>query len=605
MNSGKKLIGRLAKNPGSRRTVFALVVILSAFMAWLVIGAFIAKSNLDDARTSAENAKDSLLSGKSDEAVEWAQKANSSAHAAQSAAHSLPWNIAAAVPFLGTPLKTSQQITNVVVGLSEDVLLPAARKGAAISPSKLLDGKRIELGILREQQSTLEELSGAAARVDASAQAIAKPAYLSFIGTARLQLQSQTSRLARLLTNSSIAAQLAPSMLGGDGPRTYLIGFQTNAEARGTGGLLGGFAVLRFENGTPVVDKLASNVDLADSSARIDLGPEYDEVYGFANPYTDFRNSNLSSHFPYAAQIWKSMWEEKSKTRIDGVIAVDPVALSYVLGALGPISLPDGEVVSQDNVVDLTQSKAYIRFPVNSDSTPTEISLNQIARKKYLQDIAGEVVKKLTDGVQSARPLLDALGRAASERRIAVWSAVPADQELLEQTPLAFSIPEDAAPYAAVVINNLAGNKMDYYLRREIEYVADGCKGDRRNSTVTVRLENTVGDEQLPDLVAGQWGPLGGADIKMPKGTMVTSVRLIATNGATLRSVTLNGERTVASVNLERGHPSFEVQLAIPPRDSAELSFQLSEPTSPGIARVPVQPLIDNPEPSVGVPTCS
>ena len=33
-----------------------------------------------------------------------------------------------------------------------------------------------------------------------------------------------------------LAARLAPSMMGGDGPRTYIMGFQTNAEARGTGG---------------------------------------------------------------------------------------------------------------------------------------------------------------------------------------------------------------------------------------------------------------------------------------------------------------------------------------------------------------------------------
>ncbi len=32
--------------------------------------------------------------------------------------------------------------------------------------------------------------------------------------------------------------------------------------------------------------------------APIDLGPEFDQQYGFTNPTTDFRNSNQSSHFP-------------------------------------------------------------------------------------------------------------------------------------------------------------------------------------------------------------------------------------------------------------------------------------------------------------------
>ena len=98
----------------------------------------------------------------------------------------------------------------------------------------------------------------------------------------------------------------------------------------------------------------------------------------------------------------------------------------------------------------------------------------------------------MTGPLQSPRKLLDALGRAASERRISVWSASPADQKLLEETPLAHMVPDDDAPYAQVIINNLAGNKMDYYLKREIEYAADGCDGDMRNSTVTVRLTNTA-----------------------------------------------------------------------------------------------------------------
>lgn len=181
---------------------------------------------------------------------------------------------------------------------------------------------------------------------------------------------------------------------------------------------------------------------------------------------TDYRNSNQSAHFPYAAQIWQSMWAQQTGMNVDGVIALDPIALSYILDAVGSITMPDGEVVTQDNVVELTESTAYVRFPDD-----------QVARKQYLQDIANQVVRKVTGDIKSPRKLLDALGKAVSERRIAVWSSNPDEQALIEQTPLANVIPDDPAPYAEVVINNLGGNKMDYYLTREIEYVADGCTG--------------------------------------------------------------------------------------------------------------------------------
>ena len=588
--------------PGVRWGALAATVIVVIFIGWLGFEGLAAKSSLEQARTSAEQSKDALLSGKSEDATRFAENAQFHARQARSATHSLPWNIAAAVPLLGSPLKTTQQISDVVASLTDDVLLPAAGMGAGLSPDKLIDGTRIDLKLLRAEQPRLTELSAAAAKLDAEAQSISNPAYFSLIRDARSQLQDQTFQLARLLGNTSLAAQLAPSMLGADGPRTYLMAFQTPAEARGTGGLLGGFGILRFDNGTPTVDTLGSNRPLLRAAASIDLGPEFTKQYGYTNPYSDYRNSNVSAHFPYPAQIWRSMWEQTSGTSVDGVIATDPVALSYILGAVGPVELPDGEIVSQDNVVELTMSTAYFRYPNRDDQT---------ARKEYLQEIAKEVVKKLTGQVKSPRLLLDALGRAASEGRIAIWSALPAEQKLLEQTPLAHIVPDDAAPYAAVIINNLGGNKMDYYLEREIEYVADGCDGNMRNSTITVRLRNTA-PEGLPPSVAGLDGlvrrgatPRDWVPGEFPEGTMITSVRVLATKGATLMSVLANGKRTGAIVQTERGRPAFEVQVAIPPGQSGELTFRLSEPTSPGEPRVPIQPLVDDITPVIAVPACS
>jgi hypothetical protein len=51
--------------------------------------------------------------------------------------------------------------------------------------------------------------------------------------------------------------------------------------------------------------------------------------------------------------------------------------------------------------------------------------------------------------------------------------------------------------------------------------------------------------------------------------------------------------------------PTFEIQVAIPPGTSGELAFHLSEPTSPGVPRVPIQPLVDSVTPAVTVPVCT
>lgn len=577
-----------------RWTGLVLLITAVAFGCWLGFQAFQVKSNLGEARHSARQAKDALSQGNAEAAAKWVREAHSEAQTARDAAHSLPWAVASAVPWLGSPFEAARQISDVVLGLVDDVLQPSEQVGAAISPNRLLEGNRLNVQLLRDAAPKLNEISAATTRLDADARAISDPKYLSAIRDARTQLQTQISGISKLIQNTALAAHLAPAMMGADGPRTYFMGFQTNAEARGTGGLLGGFGILRFDNGTGTVDNLGANTELKGISAPIDLGPEFAQQYGFTNPFTDFRNSNISSHFPYAAQIWSSMWAQQSGMNVDGVIAIDPVALSYVLGAVGSITMPDGEVVTKENVVELTESTAYKRFPTD-----------QIARKNYLQDIANAVVKRMTGRIEAPRQLLDALGKAVSERRIAVWSSSPADQALLEETPLAHALPDDPAPYAEVVINNLGGNKLDYYLRREIEYAADGCDGETRESTITVRLKSAAPNGPLPDYIGSSAGLLPEIPIEIPRGTMLTSVRLLATKGAQLSSALSNGQRVPVFTDTERGHPSFEIQVAIPPGQGGELSFHLSEPSSPGAPRVPIQPLVDSVTPVISVPECT
>jgi uncharacterized protein DUF4012 len=284
------------------------------------------------------------------------------------------------------------------------------------------------------------------------------------------------------------------------------------------------------------------------------------------------------------------MWEQQSGTTVDGVIAIDPVALSYILGAVGPVKMPDGEIITADNVVELTESTAYIRFAEDNK-----------ARKQYLQDVASEVVKKMTGRVASPRQLLDALGKAVTERRILVWSAVPIEQQILEETPPAHVVPKGPAPYEAVVINNVGGNKIDYYLTRQIEYTAGGCSAKIRRSTVTVRLTNNVPDAPLPDYVIGQSGLLG-TPLVVPKGVNVASVSLLATANAQLRSATLDGKNAkIFPAGMERGHPIFETRVQIERGQTVELI----EPTTRGVARVPIQPLLDDVIPVVSVPECT
>lgn len=566
---------------------------VAAVVAWGGYVAFEAmqvKSNLERARDHATTTKDALLAGNSDQATLAASDAARYAERAQSSTDSLSWRAAAAVPWLGSPLETTRQITGVVRGLTDDVLTPAVQAGSVLSPDRLIsEGARIDLGPLREAAPALADSAAAAAELAAKADAV-DSTFLGAVDSARIQLQEQTADLSQLLGNVSTAAEIVPSMMGADGPRTYFIGFQTNAEARGTGGLLGGFGELRAVDGAVRVEDLGSNKELStDSKQPLDLGPDFEKQYGISRPTTDFRNSNVSSHFPYAAQIWRSLWAQESGEQVDGVIATDPVALSYILDVVGPVTMPDGEKVTADNVVELTESTAYSRFANNNN-----------ARKAYLQTIAGKVVERMTGRISNPQALLEALGRGASERRIAVWSANPTEQQVLEGTVLGHTVPDDPAPYAGVVVNNLGGNKLDYYLEREIDYTAESCVGDTRKSTVTVRLTNTLPPGDYTKYVAGMFDNPAGA----PVGTNLTNLSLVATQGAKLNKVTVDGKPAFAFTGAERGHPVFDIQTQVRQGQTVEVKYELTEPAAVGEARVPVQALIDPVKTDVDVPMC-
>lgn len=566
--------------------VGALVVV--GFIGWLGYEGLQAKSNLEKAQDFATQAKDALLAGDTDRARVVAGDADRYAQDAQSSVDSVPWRIAGAVPFLGSPFDSTRQMTTIVSGLTEQVLLPAVDAGSAVSPDQLiLDGARINLAALRDAAPVLETTSAAITDLDEQAQNV-DSTWLGLIDDARVDLQEQVSELSGLLNNTSLAAQIAPAMLGADGPRSYFIGFQTNAEARGTGGLLGGFGIVRATDGSVTVDDL-SRRDFRGPYEPIDLGPDFDQAYGASSPTTRAVNSNVSPHFPYAARIWQSMWRQETGEIVDGVIATDPVALSYILKAVGPVTMPDGERITAENVVDLTESTAYERFADNND-----------ARKRYLETIAARVVERMTGSISNPQALLNGLGRAVSERRIAVWSSNQNEQVLLETTPLAHVVPETEAPFAHVFINNLGGNKLDYYLQRKIEYRANTCEGERRDSRVTVTLKNALPPGDYTNYVAGMFDN----PINAPFGTNLTDLTLLSTEGSRLKKVTVDGRPLFAFVSSERGHPMFSVQIPIPQGQSIEVIFELDEPAVSGEPQVPIQPLRDTPTVLTDVPFC-
>ena len=273
----------------------------------------------------------------------------------------------------------------------------------------------------------------------------------------------------------------SPTLAGDDSAKQYLVAFQNSAEARGTGGILGAYAIVESNKGSLKVIETGSNEPLYGSSLEkipIDVPDEYKRLYG-ENPAI-LQNSNLSPHFPYGAEIWLALWKKEFGQTLDGVIAVDPTALSYILRATGPITLNSGEKITSENLVSDTLKDAYKRFEKDNK-----------ARKQYLVDIMNATVKHLNSGDYSKLKMAQAIRDGIVANRILFYSIDQSAQKKLSQTRLGGFMSLDSNNEFRTVIQNIDASKLDYYLDRSVEIESKSCEKDRQTQ-VRIRVTNTL-----------------------------------------------------------------------------------------------------------------
>ena len=270
-------------------------------------------------------------------------------------------------------------------------------------------------------------------------------------------------------------------LAGADKPKKYLISFQNSAEARGTGGILGAYALIELDKGNLKILRTGSNASLYGISLKeipVAVPAEFLNLYG-KNPAI-LQNSNLSPHFPYGAQIWLGLWKTKYGQQLDGVIAVDPTALSYILRSTGEIRLKSGEKITSENVVEETLKNAYERYEKDND-----------ARKQYLVEIMNATAVKLTTGEYSKVKMAKALRDGIKANRILIYSTNQSAQKQLEKVRLGGHLGLAANNEYRTVIQNIDASKLDYYLDRSVTIESKSCQNVKQTQ-VRIRVTNTL-----------------------------------------------------------------------------------------------------------------
>jgi hypothetical protein len=560
---------RLTVLGGVLAAALALALLLAVFATiWVTVRGAIAADFLRSAKASASDVVANIAD------PEAAAAAIDEVAADTATAHALTsdplWRTVELTPWLGPQLSAVSTVAAAADEVAANALTPLADVASTLSADAFRPtGGRIELsGFVAVQDAA----SRSAEAMTTATDAIDRINTAALIGPLRdivgevATTFDDTRTATEALANASV---LLPAMLGADGPRNYLVLFQNNAEWRSLGGISGAAALVHTDGGSLQLVQQ----DFAAAFPRFDpavlpLDPDVAAIYG-QRPGQWFHNVTQVPDFSVSGPLAQQMWALKHGLMVDGVLSIDPVALSYLLAATGPVTLPSGDTMTTDNAVQLLLNDVYARYP------------EPAAQNRFFAEATDAVFGAVLSGDLDAGRLLAALAQAGDERRLFLWSAHPEDQQVLEDTTLVGGLPETdaSATTFGVYLNDGTGSKMDFYQTVDASVSWASCTVDARGlasgvAQLSVTIANTAPVGELPGYITG-----GGAYGVAP-GSARTVGYLYLPEGYSLNSAELsNGAGFGGGIHEKRRVLSFDVVLAPGESLTASISAASDSPS--------------------------
>jgi UDP-GlcNAc:undecaprenyl-phosphate/decaprenyl-phosphate GlcNAc-1-phosphate transferase len=466
----------------------------------------------------------------------------------------------------------------VVPGLSPN--LSAAR--ALVSTGERLAKKGSEVARLAEaSQLSMPEgsippadlrrlapsLADAAAVLEASSARLARvdePYILPPLRRAIDGLEAVLQGQAPSAAAAAEGARLLPAVLGGDGPRHYFLGFQDNAELRGTGGFISHWGEVIAENGRMRLVRFGRLEELNDAGGgprELIATPEFLDRYREFDVARSWQQVNVSPDFPTTARVIAELYPQSGGRSVDGVLAVDTAGLAALLALSGPVQVPGWpEPISAANVVEVAHRGVYGRFPGPDERTAFLGELRRRAFEAFTSADLGNPGR-----------VIQALGEAVRGDHLMAYLDNGDEERLVRRVGADGAIPPVEGDALMVVNQNLSATKIDRYLRRRLRYVVT-LDPASRPANLRGRLELTLDNRAPPEGLPG--GATGAGDGRSAPGENRTYVSLYSPFEAS--SGTLDGEPLPLSVQPELGRLAQSATLSIPPMASRTLRLEVT-----------------------------
>lgn len=344
--------------------------------------------------------------------------------------------------------------------------------------------------------------------------------------------QDLTKLASDFMPQAKDVLENAPTALGVDGTKTYMVIFQNDKELRPSGGFLTAYTFASFKGGQLTTSKTDDIYNLDQSIASKPIAPAPILKYLPLVPKWNLRDTNLSPDFTISMSNFESLYKKSPMYKSnDGYIGADTYFLQALLRLTGPITTKStGDTFTADNVV--TKLETYAE----------KVFTNVPNRKGFLGDLMKEVIARLSSAKSDQWPtIIDTMLDAFNQKHVLLYSKDPNVQSLIEKYGWAGRIKteDQNEDYLHVNDSNFAGAKANLYIKekiiQDITVAADG--------TVTKKL--TV--QEINPVKTDGW----------LNGPYRDWVRMYVPLGSTLQS-TSGGEVKTATTQNELSHEMFE-----------------------------------------------
>ena len=568
---------RRSRSRGRRRALLRRILLSALVVGSLVLGVagwvgfrgWRAHAHLVNAAGLAGELSAHLVGGDTARAQRTLAALQEQSGAARRATADPGWWLGRQTPYAGANLSAVRQIAIAIDDLARQAFPALLRVDlGGLVPRE----GRLDLTGLRAVTTDLVEVDKTVQRTRTDLAAVPGDRLVGQVRQALEGLRGEIDRLAAITSAADRASRLLPPLLGVDGPRRYLLVSQNSAELRATGGMFGAYAVIEANQGRMKMGAQGASGSMGRFTKPLKIPAEQRALWGDL-PGIYPADVNLSPHFPTSAALYREMYRRHSGQTVDGVLAVDPVVLSYLLRATGPVRVPGGVSLSTENAVKTLLSDTYQRMGTEEQDT-------------FFVAAAATVFDTLFAKNVDPNGLLSVFDRSMQERRILFWSARPEEQQKFGDSRMAGTLPEqDTVPTVGVFLNDGSGAKLGYYLRQSADLVVGDCQADgRRELSLRVSLRSTAPASGLSESV------LGLAQAGDPY-TARTLVSVYGPAGGAVLDTRLDGAETSVGTGTERRRQVATVNVEVGPGGTRTLEVSLlTGKTSSGTAELWLTP---------------